>query len=118
MPTFSKRTMRANIAVHDPEREPCLMRALAPFSSRKLDGPGMILTCRNCATRYQADAAKFQPAGRNVRCAQCGHLRHQDGPPSAGERRVELAAPEPVPPPPPPPPPVIVPPASARSQAF
>lgn len=78
----------------------------------------MILTCPNCATRYQADAAKFQPAGRNVRCAKCGHLWHQDAPSPESEAAVEFAAPEPVPPPPPPPPPVIVPPASARPQAF
>lgn len=39
----------------------------------------MILTCPQCATRYQVDAAKFPPAGRNVRCAKCGHLWHQLG---------------------------------------
>ncbi len=37
----------------------------------------MILTCPSCATRYQADAAKFPPAGRQVRCAKCGHDWHQ-----------------------------------------
>jgi len=40
----------------------------------------MILTCPQCATRYQADAAKFMPAGRNVRCAKCGHMWHQEAP--------------------------------------
>ena len=40
----------------------------------------MILTCPQCSTRYQTDAAKFQPAGRNVRCAKCGHVWHQDAP--------------------------------------
>jgi predicted Zn finger-like uncharacterized protein len=40
----------------------------------------MILTCPQCATRYQADAGKFPPAGRNVRCAKCGHVWHQLGP--------------------------------------
>jgi predicted Zn finger-like uncharacterized protein len=40
----------------------------------------MILTCPQCSTRYQADAAKFQPAGRNVRCAKCSHVWHQDAP--------------------------------------
>jgi len=40
----------------------------------------VILTCPQCSTRYQTDAAKFQPAGRNVRCAKCGHVWHQDAP--------------------------------------
>lgn len=64
----------------------------------------MILTCPQCATRYQADAAKFQPAGRNVRCAKCGHLWHQDAPPPAEPDLTadEIPAPEPLPAPPPP----------------
>jgi len=37
----------------------------------------MILTCPQCDTRYQTDAAKFAPAGRTVRCAKCGHVWHQ-----------------------------------------
>ncbi|HEY5347455.1 MAG TPA: DUF3426 domain-containing protein [Rhizomicrobium sp.] len=37
----------------------------------------MILTCPQCDTRYQADEAKFPPAGRNVRCAKCGNVWHQ-----------------------------------------
>lgn len=40
----------------------------------------MILTCPNCDTRYQTDATKFAPPGRNVRCAKCGHVWFQ-GPP-------------------------------------
>jgi predicted Zn finger-like uncharacterized protein len=40
----------------------------------------MILTCPACATRYSADAAKFPAAGRQVRCAKCGHVWHQPGP--------------------------------------
>jgi predicted Zn finger-like uncharacterized protein len=43
----------------------------------------MILTCPNCATRYEADAAKFLPAGRKVRCAKCGHTWHQPAPDTA-----------------------------------
>ncbi len=39
----------------------------------------MILTCPACATRYQADEAKFPPQGRQVRCAKCGHEWHQPG---------------------------------------
>src|SRR5258708_5032755 len=40
----------------------------------------MILTCPQCATRYQVDANKFPASGRNVRCAKCGHVWHQLGP--------------------------------------
>lgn len=67
----------------------------------------MILTCPQCATRYQADAAKFQPSGRNVRCAKCGHLWHQDAPAAEPDPVSEVpiideappAAPVPEPPP-------------------
>jgi predicted Zn finger-like uncharacterized protein len=45
----------------------------------------MILTCPSCATRYEADAAKFLPAGRKVRCAKCGHTWHQPAPASGHE---------------------------------
>lgn len=31
----------------------------------------MILTCPNCATRYQVDAQAFSTQGRQVRCAKC-----------------------------------------------
>jgi predicted Zn finger-like uncharacterized protein len=56
----------------------------------------MILTCPSCHTRYLADAAKFQPAGRTVRCANCGHSWHQQ-PPEDAPRKVtidEAAQPE------------------------
>jgi predicted Zn finger-like uncharacterized protein len=39
----------------------------------------MKLICPQCATRYQADAAKFPPAGRAVRCGKCRHVWHQLG---------------------------------------
>lgn len=58
----------------------------------------MILTCPACATRYQADEAKFPPQGRKVRCAKCGHVWHQPGSPTPPEP--DIAA---VPPPGPPP---------------
>jgi len=45
----------------------------------------MILTCPACATRYQADEAKFPPQGRQVRCAKCGHVWHQPGPVAVAE---------------------------------
>jgi predicted Zn finger-like uncharacterized protein len=40
----------------------------------------MILTCPACATRYEADDAKFPPQGRQVRCAKCRHVWHQPAP--------------------------------------
>jgi predicted Zn finger-like uncharacterized protein len=37
--------------------------------------PGaMILTCPNCATRYQTDSALLGGVGRKVRCAKCSHV--------------------------------------------
>ena len=72
----------------------------------------MILTCPECSTRYQADAAKFLPAGRNVKCANCGHLWHQaPPPPPEPEPDLAIVAPEPPPPPPAPEP-------SPRPAAF
>jgi predicted Zn finger-like uncharacterized protein len=65
----------------------------------------MILTCPQCATRYQADAAKFQPSGRNVRCAKCSHLWHQDAPapePASDFAVVDETSAPPDPPSPPP----------------
>jgi predicted Zn finger-like uncharacterized protein len=55
----------------------------------------MILTCPQCATRYQVDGAKFPAAGRNVRCAKCGNLWHQLGPvpEPETERMVEESSP-------------------------
>lgn len=58
----------------------------------------MILTCPECATRYQTDAAHFAPDGRKVRCAKCGHVWLQA--PPAPEPEPEIAhieAPEPEP---------------------
>jgi len=57
----------------------------------------MILTCPVCATRYQADAAKFAGPGRKVRCAKCGHVWHQEAPPPEPEPGLETFA-EPPPP--------------------
>jgi len=59
----------------------------------------MILTCPECFTRYQADEAKFPPQGREVRCAKCGHLWHQDPPARAEEPVVAEPEPEFEPPP-------------------
>lgn len=52
----------------------------------------MILTCPNCSTRYQADAAKFPQAGRNVRCAKCAHVWHQMPPPAEPEPEFAIVA--------------------------
>ena len=73
----------------------------------------MILTCPQCATRYQADGAKFQPSGRNVRCAKCSHLWHQDAPPSEVDASSDIAVIEEAPPPLAPPPE-----AAPRAAAF
>jgi len=61
----------------------------------------MILTCPQCDTRYQADASKFPSAGRNVRCAKCGHVWHQIGPSPEPDPEAEIAVQEPPPPAPP-----------------
>ena len=53
----------------------------------------MILTCPACATRYQADEAKFPPQGRQVRCAKCGHVWHQPGPVAVPDSDVSTEAP-------------------------
>jgi predicted Zn finger-like uncharacterized protein len=39
----------------------------------------MILTCPECATRYEIDSAKFPAAGRKVRCKKCSHVWFQPG---------------------------------------
>jgi len=57
----------------------------------------MILTCPQCATRYQADAAKFPAAGRSVRCAKCGNVWHQIGPEPQPDPDAEIFVQEPEP---------------------
>lgn len=55
----------------------------------------MILTCPECATRYQTDPSHFTPDGRKVRCAKCGHVWFQAAPaaePEAGIEPAEQAA--------------------------
>lgn len=58
----------------------------------------MILTCPQCATRYQIEDAKFPPGGRNVRCAKCGHQWFQAPPAPEPEPTVEIPARPPPPP--------------------
>lgn len=40
----------------------------------------MILTCPSCSTRYLIDPAAIGAAGRQVRCARCGHVWRQEPP--------------------------------------
>lgn len=59
----------------------------------------MILTCPECQTRYQADAAQFPQDGRKVRCARCGHVWHEAAPapePVAVAVAADVAPSEPV----------------------
>jgi predicted Zn finger-like uncharacterized protein len=56
----------------------------------------MILTCPQCATRYQTDAALFAPPGRKVKCAKCAHVWLQAPPPPDPE--LDVAVEEPAPP--------------------
>lgn len=37
----------------------------------------MIISCPSCATRFTVGATSIPPAGRKVRCAQCGNTWHQ-----------------------------------------
>jgi predicted Zn finger-like uncharacterized protein len=60
----------------------------------------MILTCPSCSTRYQADAAKFPAAGRQVRCAKCGTTWHQDPPAAEPDPDAVVADVSSSPPPP------------------
>ena len=65
----------------------------------------MILTCPECATRYQIDPAQFPPEGRKVRCAKCSHVWFQAAPAPDPEPEIahveehveETVAPEPAP---------------------
>jgi predicted Zn finger-like uncharacterized protein len=59
----------------------------------------MILTCPQCATRYQVDGTKFPAAGRNVRCVKCTHIWHQLGPEPEPDPDAEISVQESAPPP-------------------
>jgi predicted Zn finger-like uncharacterized protein len=54
----------------------------------------MILTCPQCATRYQTDAALFSPPGRKVKCAKCAHVWMQAAPEPEFDSTVEEPPPE------------------------
>ena len=75
------------------------LRHCAYFRSRSSARGGMILTCPQCATRYQTDAALFAPPGRKVKCAKCAHVWMQAAPPpdlEFGNEAVEPEPPQPV----------------------
>ena len=57
----------------------------------------MILTCPECATRYQTDASHFAPDGRKVRCAKCSHVWFQAAPTAEPEPGLEDVAAQPEP---------------------
>jgi predicted Zn finger-like uncharacterized protein len=57
----------------------------------------MILTCPQCATRYQVDGAQFPAEGRKVRCAKCGHVWQQDSASLQHEAAAAIESPEPAP---------------------
>lgn len=66
----------------------------------------MIVACPSCETRFNLDPAKLLPAGRNVRCAQCGHRWRQmpeglEAPAPEPAPAVEAPPPEPAAPAPP-----------------
>lgn len=52
----------------------------------------MIITCPSCSTRYLLPPAALSPAGREVRCARCGHLWFQQ-PPDDMPHTVDLIEP-------------------------
>ena len=49
----------------------------------------MIITCPNCETQFNVDAAAFIPNGRTVRCAKCSHKWTQRPPDEASEPAAE-----------------------------
>ena len=54
----------------------------------------MIIACPSCGARFNLDAAKLLPAGRNVRCAKCDH-RWRQMPEGMEEPAPEVPAPLP-----------------------
>ncbi|GBD42808.1 hypothetical protein HRbin40_00264 [bacterium HR40] len=52
----------------------------------------MILTCPSCGTRFRVDAAALLPAGKLVRCSQCGHRWFAEPPRESGGSVAPVAA--------------------------
>ena len=57
----------------------------------------MIITCPNCETQFNVDAAAFVPNGRTVRCAKCSHKWTQRPPEDAEPPDEAEDAPAPAP---------------------
>jgi predicted Zn finger-like uncharacterized protein len=55
----------------------------------------MIVTCTSCSKRYLVDSRALGVAGRNVRCASCGHTWFQAAPQDAAQAMALAAPPEP-----------------------
>src|SRR4051794_9203064 len=73
----------------------------------------MILTCPQCATRYQIEDSKFPAGGRKVRCAKCGQQWFQEPPAPEPASGVTATGEDVAPPPSPPPAPAPAQPAPA-----
>ncbi|MEX2616838.1 MAG: zinc-ribbon domain-containing protein [Alphaproteobacteria bacterium] len=78
----------------------------------------MIITCPNCAARFNLKDDLLGDKGRNVKCAKCSHRWFAERPvdaanPAAPKPLEEAAAPPPPPPPPAPPRPAAPPPEQA-----
>ncbi len=55
----------------------------------------MIVSCPECAARFEVDPPALGPTGRKVRCGKCAHVWMQPPPappPRRGRRRAALAA--------------------------
>ena len=68
----------------------------------------MIITCPNCAARFNLKDELLGDKGRNVKCAKCAHRWFAEKP--ADVTKPAAPKPEPAPAPPPPPPPAPPPP--------
>ena len=55
----------------------------------------MIIACPSCEARFNLDPAKLLPAGRNVRCAKCGHRWRQMPEGDAASETAPETSPEP-----------------------
>lgn len=73
----------------------------------------MIITCPNCAARFNLKDELLGDKGRNVKCAKCSHRWFAEKPADAAKPAAPKPVPEAAPPPPPPAPPPPPPPPPA-----